>query len=616
MLPRSSNSPQLFVFTASQPGAQANLQKSIANPVDPEFCKKHLSVEFLQRVRAGSKDGNYYVWGATTGSGNKRTWEALQSGDYVLVYQSGKYTYLSRVIAKIQNRDFAIALWGMMDGTETWELIYFLEPPTQLDIPTDELTDFLPLRYLGFTRMANDRTDRIAARYGSIGDFIQARLLERGALAVYLLLRSNEESKYKDEEGRRYHCNSNVANYTRLVPGALFLIDRRVDGGKQIIGRGRIAKVVEEDTSGAPRSFIAEFENYQAYTPPRDITVQDDALLRVLPGYNTQHSIHVLTKEAFDRLGGVTTDIATGAGPLAELARRTYLTEPELQELEGLLKTKRHVILEGPPGSGKTYVAEKFARYFTGNPLDGLDPTRLVIVQFHQSYGYEDFVQGIRPETNPAGHLEYHVRPGIFKQFCERAEKDPDHPYVMIIDEINRGNISRIFGELLLLLEYRGQFKAALSYSTEDAPQFSIPANVYLIGTMNTTDRSLAQIDFALRRRFYFYRLQPVAGNRAPVLERWLAEQPFDAGTKAKILRAFLALNQRVEDELGENFQVGHSYLMTPEVAKDEGLRRVWRRAITPLLEEYFYNRRERSELVQDFDLAVLLETAPETPTT
>jgi 5-methylcytosine-specific restriction protein B len=155
-----------------------------------------------------------------------------------------------------------------------------------------------------------------------------------------------------------------------------------------------------------------------------------------------------------------------------------------------------------------------------------------------------------------------------------------------------------------------------LAYSTEDAPQFSIPANVYLIGTMNTTDRSLAQIDFALRRRFYFYRLQPVAGGRAPVLERWLDEQPFDAGTKVKILRAFLALNQRVEDELGEHFQVGHSYLMTSEVATDEGLQRVWRRAITPLLEEYFYNRRERSELLQDFDLAVLLEAAPEIPTT
>jgi MoxR-like ATPase len=616
MAPNPSNSPQLFAFTASQPGAQANLQKSIANPVDPKFCAKHLPAEFLQKVREASKDGNYYVWGATTGSGNKRTWETLQSGDYVLVYQTGKYTYLSRVIAKTQNRNFAIELWGMMNGTETWELVYFLEPPTRLDIPTSELTDLLPLRYLGFTRMADDRTDRITARYGSIGDFVKARILQREAPAVYLLLRSNEESKYKDEEGRRYHCNSNVANYTHLVPGAFFLVDRRVDGGKQIIGRGRIAKVVEEDSSGAPRSFIAEFDNYQAYTPPRDVTVQDDAFLRALPGYNTQHSIHVLTKEAFDRLGGVTTGIMTATGPLAELARVTYLTEPELQELEDLLKTKHHVILEGPPGSGKTYVAEKFARYFTGNPLDGTDPTRLVIVQFHQSYGYEDFVQGIRPETNAAGHLEYHVRPGAFMRFCEQAEKDPANPHVMIIDEINRGNISRIFGELLLLLEYRGRFKAALAYSAEDAPKFTIPANVYLIGTMNTSDRSLAQIDFALRRRFYFYRLQPVAGGRAPVLERWLDEQPFDADMKAKLLRAFLALNQRVEDELGEHFQVGHSYLMTPEVATDEGLRRVWHRAITPLLEEYFYNRRERSELLQDFALAVLLEAAPMTPTT
>ena len=119
-----------------------------------------------------------------------------------------------------------------------------------------------------------------------------------------------------------------------------------------------------------------------------------------------------------------------------------------------MLQAKRQLILEGPPGAGKTYVAQLFARYFTNNPLDESSGSNLQIVQFHQSYGYEDFIQGIRPETNASGQLAYRVRPGVFKSFCDEARKSTK-PFVFIVDEINRGNISRIFGELLFLLEYR-----------------------------------------------------------------------------------------------------------------------------------------------------------------
>src|SRR5262249_12562857 len=158
-----------------------------------------------------------------------------------------------------------------------------------------------------------------------------------------------------------------------------------------------------------------------------------------------------------------------------------------------------------------TYVAELFSRYFTGNALRGPVDDNMLIVQFHQSYSYEDFIQGIRPGTNDIGQLQYRVRDGVFKAFCDSA-RSSDKPCVMVVDEINRGNISRIFGELLFLLEYRER-EIPLPY---DHKPFSIPSNVYLIGTMNTTDRSLAQIDYALRRRFYFYRLLPVTDGRAP----------------------------------------------------------------------------------------------------
>jgi len=186
---------------------------------------------------------------------------------------------------------------------------------------------------------------------------------------------------------------------------------------------------------------------------------------------------------------------------LGELAKLTNFTRLELEEIESLLWDKKQIIFEGPPGAGKTYVAELFARYFTGNPLKGPHDDRLKIVQFHQSYGYEDFVQGIRPETNEKRQLEYHVRDGIFKRLCDLAERNRDENFVIIVDEINRGNISRILGELLFLLEYRDK-QVALPYSRPEDPEFSIPTNVYLLGTMNATDRSLAQIDYALRRRF------------------------------------------------------------------------------------------------------------------
>ena len=261
--------------------------------------------------------------------------------------------------------------------------------------------------------------------------------------------------------------------------------------------------------------------------------------------------------------------------PLGELPELTNFTQSELEEIESLLRDKKQIIFEGPPGVGKTYVAELFARYFTGNPLHGPHDERLKIVQFHQSYGYEDFVQGIRPQTNEKSQLEYHVQDGIFKRLCDLAERNRHENFVIIIDEINRGNISRILGELLFLLEYRDK-QIALPYSRPEDPEFSIPPNVYLLGTMNTTDRSLAQIDYALRRRFYFYRMTPMVDGTAPVLQRWLQKQDLLEENRERILRLFVKLNERVQLRLGEHFQVGHSYFMVPDIASDMGQRRVW----------------------------------------
>jgi MoxR-like ATPase len=298
---------------------------------------------------------------------------------------------------------------------------------------------------------------------------------------------------------------------------------------------------------------------------------------------------------------------------LDDLARQTHLGVAELQELEELIRAKRQLIFEGPPGSGKTYVADLVARYLTGNSLDPkVDHNEQIeIVQFHQSYDYEDFVQGIRPRTDPdTKQIRYDVVDGIFLEMCQRAAADPDRTYVLIIDEINRGNVSRIFGELLMLLEYRGK-RVRLPYGSSDGSEaqryLRIPDNLILIGTMNSTDRSLAMIDYALRRRFFFYRMLPVVHGRAPVFERWLATQEtLSPGDHRRLLERFIALNQEVSKEHSPDFQIGHSYFMQDEIGTETALRRIWTWSLRPLLQEYFHGSRETETLLAQFEQLVL----------
>lgn len=289
---------------------------------------------------------------------------------------------------------------------------------------------------------------------------------------------------------------------------------------------------------------------------------------------------------------------------IEELAEKINLMPLHIRKIGDLLVAKKQFIFEGPPGSGKTFIADKFARYFTGNPLDGDHDDRIELVQFHQSYGYEDFVQGIRPETS-GGQLTYHVKPGIFLEMCERAESRPDEKFVLIIDEINRGNLSRIFGELLMALEYRDK-PVRLANRWVDSQGTSrsnlqIPENLYLIGTMNSTDRSLAMIDYALRRRFYFYPLRPVVGDTAPVLERWLAQSDIPPAEQHQLLTYFIDINRKISDALTDDYQIGHSYFMREQITTDTELRQVWEFALKPLLHEYFHSVRGGSDRVEEF---------------
>jgi len=208
---------------------------------------------------------------------------------------------------------------------------------------------------------------------------------------------------------------------------------------------------------------------------------------------------------------------------------------------------------------------------------------RYEIVTFHQSYSYEEFVEGLRPVIDEDGvTIRYEVRPGVFRRICERAEQDPNNPYAIFIDEINRGNISRIFGELITLIEpdkrlgQLNEIKVKLPYSRIE---FGVPSNVHIIGTMNSVDRSIALVDMALRRRFEFVNIRPN--------ETLIDPEVIDG---VNIRRVFRNLNEKISAILGSEYQIGHSYFMGDRVANVHALKATWFGSILPLLQEYFFD--------------------------
>lgn len=265
-----------------------------------------------------------------------------------------------------------------------------------------------------------------------------------------------------------------------------------------------------------------------------------------------------------------------------QLEADTFLDTDYLARLQTLLLDKGQIVLYGPPGTGKTFIAKRFARYFA-DQAGG----EVKVIQFHPSYAYEEFVEGIRPRSE-AGQLTYQVEPGLFRRFCDEARRFPDKRYVLVIDEINRGNLPRIFGELLYLLEYRDDpDPVVLPYSRE---RFTIPGNVYLIGTMNTADRSIALVDHALRRRFHFVDLRPDTG----ILRAWLEAHKYEA--MVWVADLLEEVNRRLEqDQIDWHLHIGHSHWMVRSGRLDETRATlIWEHSIRPTLEEYFYNRAER----------------------
>ncbi|MED0668756.1 AAA family ATPase [Aneurinibacillus aneurinilyticus] len=277
---------------------------------------------------------------------------------------------------------------------------------------------------------------------------------------------------------------------------------------------------------------------------------------------------------------------------LGDAAADAYLEREILEEWLDVLHERKQMIIYGPPGTGKTYIAQRLARIMTQSER------RICLVQFHPSYTYEEFIEGVRPEViedeSGTAHMNVTVRPGIFLELCNEAlkQENRDCAYTLIIDEMNRANTAKVFGELLYALEYRNS-AVPLPYSKS---KMVVPDNIYIIGTMNTTDRSLAQLDFALRRRFPAIYVSSCESER--VLHKYLEVHHSDMAWVARLVR-------QVNDRIGNpDFFLGHSYFMNRSL-NPQKLRRIWKYEIIPYLEEYFAYEPER---VREFELDSLLE--------
>lgn len=263
-----------------------------------------------------------------------------------------------------------------------------------------------------------------------------------------------------------------------------------------------------------------------------------------------------------------------------------FIKSEEYTKLRSLLLAKKNIILQGAPGVGKTYSAKRLAYSIIGEE----DRTKVEFIQFHQNYSYEDFVMGYKPKEDGG----FELRRGVFYNFCRKAQSDPDKKYFFIIDEINRGNISKIFGELITLIESTkraGMPEAASAILPYSGDEFSVPSNVYILGTMNTADRSIALMDTALRRRFQFVEMMP----DSDVLRKIHADKVEDLDVAAMLDK----INERIEYLYDREHTIGHAFFTDlKDDATLEKLQSIFEKSVIPLLQEYFYEDYQKIQLV------------------
>ncbi|MFR1356350.1 MAG: AAA family ATPase [Ruthenibacterium lactatiformans] len=368
------------------------------------------------------------------------------------------------------------------------------------------------------------------------------------------------------------HCLWQFANEIKI--GDVIFVKK---GMHKIIGKGVVTSDYIYDSTRETYKHIrkVEWTNKGEWEHPGQAVMKTLTCISPYPDYVQQ----LLALFAEDTPEETTEQVEIKYPPYTkdDFLNEVYMDEDTYNTLTELLEAKYNVILQGAPGVGKTFAAKRLAYSIMGQK----DTSRVAMVQFHQSYSYEDFIQGYRPSKEG-----FELVNGAFYKFCREAEEDNERPYFFIIDEINRGNLSKILGELMMLIEKdkRGE-KVKLLYSNE---WFTVPQNVRIIGMMNTADRSLALMDYALRRRFAFFDFAPAFSSEG--FKNYLAEK--DSPKLEKLITAVESLNSTIsaDESLGDGFRIGHSYFCTDDEITDEWLKSVVEYEVIPLIKEYWFD--------------------------
>ena len=368
-----------------------------------------------------------------------------------------------------------------------------------------------------------------------------------------------------------------------------------LDKGLALTGYSRPPN--EADQSGTYGHALGFFDKITEEASKRGLKLRDrleaELVLCLIARWTVEElPLSEAEREAFDRYrrGRVVVDSKADPPPALgfdQLAADLHIDAAHLEEIKRLFKDKQQVIFYGPPGTGKTYVAREFARTVAG------DEGAVQLVQFHPSYAYEDFVEGFRPAESASGQPGFKLRNGPLKQLADRArESESGAKHVLIIDEINRGNLAKVFGELYFLLEYRDE-NITLQYSDEE---FSLPENLWIIGTMNTADRTISLLDAALRRRFHFVPFFPDEAPIKGLLRRWLKK-------KKPHLEWVADLVDWINKQLGDRqAAVGPSHFLRNDL-NDDWVQLVWEYSVIPYLKDQLMGQEERYGEFDDFDL-------------